>query len=103
MEGLLDTAVPEDVGEHLLAVLGEGLTNVARHADADRVIVTAEARDDLVLSVVDNGVGFTPGERRSGLRNMAERAESLGGDFSVGPREQGGTVVEWRVPLPTEH
>jgi signal transduction histidine kinase len=102
MEGLLDTAVPEDVGEHLLAVLGEALSNVARHAHASRVVVTVEARRDLLLRVVDDGVGFTPGERRSGLRNMADRAESLGGDFSIGPREQGGTVVEWRVPLPQE-
>jgi signal transduction histidine kinase len=103
MEGLLDTAVPEDVGEHLLAVLGEALSNVARHARADRVVITVEARADLMLRVVDNGVGFTAaGERRSGLRNMAARAESLGGEFSVGPREQGGTVVEWRAPLPSE-
>jgi signal transduction histidine kinase len=101
MDGLLDTAVPEDVGEHLLAVLGEALSNVARHARADRVIVTVEARQELLLRVVDNGVGIEPGEpRRSGLGNMAERSAALGGEFSVGRREQGGTLVEWRVPLP---
>jgi signal transduction histidine kinase len=100
MEGLLDTAVPEDVGEHLLAVLGEALSNISRHANASKVIVTVEARDDLSLRVVDNGVGFKPGGRRGGLRNMAERAKSLGGECTVGPRDQGGTIVEWRVPLP---
>jgi signal transduction histidine kinase len=87
------------VGDHLLAVLGEALSNAARHSHADRVTVAVEARRDLVLRVADDGVGIEPGARRSGLHNMAERAKSLGGDCSVGPGEEGGTVVEWRVPL----
>jgi signal transduction histidine kinase len=103
MEGLLDTAVPEDMGEHLLAVLGEALSNISRHADATKVYVTVEARQDVLLRVVDDGVGFNPGEHRGGLRNMAERARSLGGECMVRQREQGGgTIVEWRVPLPGE-
>lgn len=102
MEGLLDTAVPEDVGEHLLAVLGEALSNVARHANATKVFVTVEVQQDVLMRVIDDGVGITPGGRRGGLRNMAERAASLGGTCTVGPRERGGTVVEWRVPLPGE-
>jgi signal transduction histidine kinase len=100
MEGLLDTAVPDDVGGHLLAVLGEALSNIARHASASKVLVTVEAKHDLSMRVVDDGVGVKPGGRRGGLRNMAERAESLGGACTVGPHEKGGTVVEWRVPLP---
>jgi signal transduction histidine kinase len=100
MEGLLDTAVPDYVGEHLLAVLGETLSNIARHAAASKVVVTVEAQHDLFMRVVDDGVGIRPGGRRGGLRNMAERAESLGGTCMVGPHEKGGTVVEWRVPLP---
>jgi two-component system, NarL family, sensor histidine kinase DevS len=100
MEGLLDTAVPDDVGEQLLAVLGEALSNIARHANASKVIVTVEARSDLSMRVMDDGVGIKPGGRRGGLRNMAARAESLGGTCTVGPRDKGGTVVEWRVPLP---
>ncbi|HEX6472135.1 MAG TPA: GAF domain-containing protein [Streptosporangiaceae bacterium] len=102
MEGLLDTAVPEDVAEQLLAVLREALSNVSRHAAATKVFVTVEARGDLLLRVVDNGVGIKPGGHRGGLRNMAERARSLGGECTVNPREQGGTLVEWRVPLPGE-
>jgi signal transduction histidine kinase len=100
MEGLLDTAVPDDVGEHLLAVLGEALSNIARHASASKVLVTVEAKHDLSMRVVDDGVGIKPGGRRGGLRNMAERAASLGGTCTVGPHDKGGTVVEWRVPLP---
>jgi signal transduction histidine kinase len=102
MEGLLDTAVPYGVGEHLLAVLGEALSNVARHAGADRVFITVKAAEDLTLHVVDNGVGIDLDDvkaRRSGLRNMNERAEALGGECTVAARELGGTMVEWRVPL----
>ena len=102
MEGLLDTAVPDDMGEHLLAVLGEALTNIARHAAASKVLVTVEAKEELLLRVVDDGVGIKPGGRRGGLRNMVERAESLGGTCAVDPRKQGGTILEWRVPLVDE-
>ena len=37
-----------------------------------------------MLTVTDDGVGYHPGERRSGVRNMAERAEALGGESTVG-------------------
>ncbi|MFI5797895.1 hypothetical protein [Streptomyces sp. NPDC051677] len=36
--------------------------------------------------------------RRSGLRNMAERAEQLGGRLELGEPEGGGTTLVWRVP-----
>jgi signal transduction histidine kinase len=49
-----------------------------------------------------NAVGIQPGGRGSGLSNMTERATSLGGTCSIGPAQDGGTVVEWRVPLARE-
>ncbi|MFD4510191.1 hypothetical protein, partial [Streptomyces sp. NPDC058457] len=59
----------------------------------------------LVLTVRDNGVGIPPDGRRSGLRNMAERAAELGGRLewdcpgdSGGPGG-GGTTLVWRVPV----
>nr|WP_315987653.1 GAF domain-containing protein [Actinomadura sp. HBU206391] len=99
LDGLLDTAVDEVTGEHLVAVLQEALSNVARHAHATRVDVTVVAGSDLLLRVADDGVGIPEGGRRSGLRNMADRAKSLGGDFEARARESGGTILEWRVPL----
>jgi signal transduction histidine kinase len=51
------------------------------------------------LTVTDNGVGIPPDGRRSGLRNMAERARSLGGDLGLGCPEGGGTRLVWRAPL----
>jgi signal transduction histidine kinase len=47
----------------------------------------------------DNGVGLAAGGRRSGLRNLAERALSLGGEMTAEARAGGGTIVVWQVPL----
>jgi signal transduction histidine kinase len=99
LEGLLDTVVSDEAGEQLLAVLLEALSNVARHANARRASVSVDVGDDLVLVVEDDGVGIPPGGRRSGLRNMAQRARDLGGSFEARCREGGGSVLEWRVPL----
>ncbi|TDC71702.1 GAF domain-containing protein [Actinomadura sp. GC306] len=99
LDGLLDTAVDDDIGEHLLAVVREALSNVARHARASQVTVVIGVGDDLVLRVEDDGVGIPEGGRRSGLRNLAERAESLGGSCTTHSPEDGGTVLVWQVPL----
>jgi signal transduction histidine kinase len=99
LDGLLDIAVDAEVGEHLLAVLNEGLSNIVRHAKARRVDIVMDVRDDLSLRIEDDGVGIPESGRRSGLRNMAERAEVLGGTFAIGAREGGGTVLIWQVPL----
>ncbi|MEU9859835.1 GAF domain-containing protein [Streptomyces sp. NPDC047971] len=105
MEGLLDTDVPPDAAEEVLAVLGEGLTNVARHARAGRAEVSVVAADGvLAVTVSDDGVGMPRDGGRSGLRNLSERAERLGGTLSVSARAEpgSGTVLEWRIPLPAE-
>jgi signal transduction histidine kinase len=49
--------------------------------------------------VVDNGVGIGLQNRRSGLLNLANRAEELGGEMQVTSADGGGTELEWRVPL----
>ncbi|MDN3258661.1 GAF domain-containing protein [Streptomyces sp. CSDS2] len=100
MEGLLDTHVPRETADHVVAVLSESLANIARHAHADRADVALETDGTEVrLTVTDNGVGLPPGGRRSGLRNMAERARNLGGDLELGCPEGGGTRLVWRAPL----
>ncbi|MCX4768697.1 Redox sensor histidine kinase response regulator DevS [Streptomyces sp. ADI92-24] len=102
MEGLIDTDVPERVADQVIAVIGEALSNVARHARARQAeaAVVADA-GLLVVTVTDDGVGMPEETRRSGLRNLAERAEHLGGTLSVSacPSPRGGTVLEWQVPL----
>ncbi|MFJ3636008.1 GAF domain-containing protein [Streptomyces sp. NPDC090112] len=102
MEGLVDTDVPAVVADEVLAVLSEALTNVARHAGASRVEVAVVAADRaLTVTVTDDGVGLPGGGRRSGLRNLAERAERLRGRMDVispGPGGS-GTRLEWAAPL----
>jgi len=94
----------EELTEQTLIVLREALSNMARHAGATRADVTVDVGPDgfLTLTVTDNGTGIPPGSRRSGLRNLAGRAEELGGELRLGPAEpaapRSGTRLEWRVP-----
>ncbi|KAA9378792.1 GAF domain-containing protein [Microbispora cellulosiformans] len=100
LEGHLDSRVPPQAAEHLLAVLREALSNIVRHARASRADVTLDAaRDRLTLVVEDNGVGVPAEGRRSGLRNLADRAERLGGAFALTSPPGGGTRLEWTIPL----
>jgi signal transduction histidine kinase len=101
-DGPVDAAVPEGVGVELLASLREGLANVARHARATRVDVEVRCARDLVLVVADDGVGLPDRTEAAGrgLANMAERAQRCGGAFTAASGDDGGTVLEWRVPLP---
>ena len=98
-DGLIDAHVPDQIGEHAIAVLREALSNAAKHAGADRVEVSAVAGDEFTLTVTDNGAGISPGGRRSGLRNLEQRAAALGGTLQVEDRSGGGTRLVWRVPL----
>src|SRR5699024_10713058 len=75
LDGPIDASVPHELGEQLLAVLGEGLTNA------------------------DNGVGLPEEGRRSGLRNLDQRAEALGGHFTARRGDRGGTILVWKVPI----
>ncbi|HEU5427462.1 MAG TPA: GAF domain-containing sensor histidine kinase [Actinocrinis sp.] len=97
--GPVDTLVPEQVAEHLLAVLREALSNAARHAHATTVEVDLSADTAGVsLTVADDGAGIPESGRRSGLSNLRERAEQLGGTFTATSRQAGGTALTWRVP-----
>jgi signal transduction histidine kinase len=100
MEGLLDTHVPKEIADDVVAVLSEALANIARHAHAGRAEAVLETDGRTVRVVVtDNGVGIPPEGRRSGLANMAERARKLGGDLEWTTPEGGGTRLVWQAPL----
>lgn len=97
--GPLQSSVPDDVGEDLVAVLREALSNIARHANARSAAVDISVRDELTLRVVDDGVGIPTGTRRSGLANMAARAERHGGSLQVARGDRAGTELSWTVPI----
>ncbi|RJK92794.1 GAF domain-containing sensor histidine kinase [Vallicoccus soli] len=99
VRGPLDEGVPARVRPHLVAVLREALSNVARHAGASAAWVRVDVGDRIVAEVRDDGVGPGTSGRRSGLRNLRERAEGLGGSMLVEAVEGGGTRVRWDVPL----
>ncbi|MBD5784924.1 GAF domain-containing protein [Cellulosimicrobium terreum] len=99
--GVTDGApsLPAEVADQLVVVLGEALTNVARHARAGSVVVhLAVTAREARLTVTDDGVGIRAGGRRSGLRNLATRAAALGGGSSAVALPDGGTRVEWWAP-----
>jgi two-component system, NarL family, sensor histidine kinase DevS len=101
--GLVARVGPE-VAEQVLAALREALSNVARHAGASQVDVTVDVDSDgmLAVQVTDDGTGIPADGRRSGLGNLASRAEKLGGELRLEPADPGadrpGTRLEWRVP-----
>jgi signal transduction histidine kinase len=97
----LDQDVPGEIGEHLLYALREALSNAARHGQASHVDVTVQVDGKLSLLVRDNGSGIKDTTRRSGLANLAQRAERYGGTLTIGAGSDGGTELRWEVPLPS--
>ncbi|MFD7093797.1 ATP-binding protein, partial [Streptomyces xanthophaeus] len=95
--------------KNLIAALREALSNAFRHSEAGRIevvldstVTLADGRPGVRLEVADDGVGIPEGGRRSGLRNLRRRAESLGGASSYGPgigEDGGGTTLVWEAPL----
>ncbi|MCC3761891.1 sensor histidine kinase [Glycomyces sp. TRM65418] len=97
--------LPVAVDAAAYRVVQESLTNVLRHAKAKRVQVKVViGTSTLAVAVADDGAGEArrgngPG---NGLTGMRERAESLGGTFNAGPRDDGGFLVEATWPLQVE-
>jgi len=100
-EGPIDSSLDEPITEHVLAVLQELLSNVARHAHASRANVSLDVADGcLTVSVLDDGRGMA-GEVMGGrgMDNMRARARQLRGEVEWRPAQEGGTVACLRLPL----
>lgn len=87
-------------------IVQEALTNVARHSGARSATVTlARSSDHLQMTVEDDGRGVVmrgprgPASRGLGIIGMRERAQALGGAFTIEPRPGGGTRVSARIPV----
>jgi signal transduction histidine kinase len=97
IDGPLRSVVSEEVAPHLLAVLGEALSNATRHSGATKIAVRVAAGESLELVVTDNGRGLPEDVQESGLSNIRDRATDLGGRCEVESSSE-GTTVTWTVP-----
>ncbi|MEU5980198.1 sensor histidine kinase [Streptomyces sp. NPDC047315] len=96
-------ALPAELELSGYRIIQEAITNVARHSTADACRVTVDCSpDDLSIEITDEGRGGSglPGAAGYGLTGMRERAALLHGEFTAGPRPEGGFRVAVRLPLP---
>jgi signal transduction histidine kinase len=101
---LEELRLESDAATACYRIFQEALTNVARHAQASRVVVAVSATPtDAIVRVTDNGRGMSAemlaGGGRLGLVGMRERAQLFGGQLSIQSAIDSGTVVEVRIPL----
>ncbi len=97
-----DRPIPMPARVCLYRVLSEALSNVLKHSEASSVTITITADSESVhLSVKDDGVGFDPAETgiAYGLNGMRQRAEDIGGTFSVTSAKSAGVEVAVTLPL----
>ncbi|MBF7731670.1 ATP-binding protein [Pseudomonas sp. N040] len=88
----------------MFRILQEGLTNVAAHSGASKVLIRVEKNDgDLIMEIIDNGRGISAEQQQKpgsfGLIGMSERALYLGGHFSIDSSAATGTRLQLCIPL----
>jgi signal transduction histidine kinase len=106
----LDLRLPPAFETALFRVCQEAMNNIARHAEAETVLVQARVENGaLVVEIEDDGKGFDPGEvaRRPGrphfgLLGIRERVELLGGKLMIDSTPGHGTRLHVEAPLPAE-
>ena len=91
---------PQEIEAAVYFCALEALQNVAKYANTDSAIVRlAQADGNLMFEIADDGTGFDPGRTQgSGLTNMRDRVEALGGALEVSSQPGAGTTVAGRVP-----
>jgi signal transduction histidine kinase/ligand-binding sensor domain-containing protein len=107
----IDDVFPEDLRINFYRIVQESLGNIMKHAQATEVSVRVKRRiENVILTIEDNGRGFTPDERSPlpshsgfGLTGMGERARLLGGEFKVRSTPGKGTTVVFENPLKQKH
>lgn len=107
--GELDRPLPPQVETPLFRVVQEAITNIARHAGAETVLIQSAVRGEtLTIEIEDDGRGFDastlsgPGatEKGLGLLGIRERVELLGGTVQIESAPGQGTRIALAVPLP---
>ncbi|OIQ66005.1 oxygen sensor histidine kinase NreB [mine drainage metagenome] len=105
-ERALERLAPE-IGTACFRIVQEALTNIARHAHAQRVEISLRRQDDhMVLCVADDGAGFDVSAMRErastggslGILGMRERAILVGGELDIASSPGQGSTVELTCP-----
>jgi signal transduction histidine kinase len=91
-------ALPPAVELAVYRIIQEALTNVSRHAHARTATVRVGYDHDVIVEIVDDGVGG-PAPAGNGITGMRERAAALGGDVEIGPGPAGGFRVLAHLPI----
>jgi signal transduction histidine kinase len=96
----LDERLPAPIEAAAYYIASEALTNVAKHAHANVVQLTA-AHDNgaLTLEVRDDGIGGVDAGRGSGILGLTDRVEALGGTISISSPPRGGTTLSVHLPI----
>jgi len=95
----IDGRLPEPVEVAVYYLVSESLANVAKHASASSATVdVSRTNDQVVVEIVDDGIGGADTERGTGLRGLADRVEALGGRLRVWSPNGGGTRVRAEIP-----
>lgn len=100
--------LPDDISLNLYRIAQEAFNNIFKHASATQVAVNLRyAADKIILSVADNGIGFSVSTRTSsktrsglGLVNMKERAALIGAELKIESGAGQGTIISVKAPLP---
>ena len=99
-------SIPFELGEHLMRIGTEAITNAARHSCAEQIKVRVlYGADSIGLQICDNGNGFnlqraSAGSSHFGLRTMRERAERIRASIIIASEVMHGTSVDVMVPNP---
>ncbi len=96
-------SLPAAVEVATYRIVLEAVTNVVRHAQAHTCQVRLEVSDELIIEVIDDGVGLPlPYHAGVGISSMHERAAELGGTCRIESHIAEGTHILVRLPLPKE-
>lgn len=88
--------------EDILAIAQEGTANALKHARASLVLLKVDQiGSNVMVSVVDDGIGFDPATERSGmgLANIEARVRNRGGTVDMTTAPDGGTILEAVIPI----
>ena len=98
----LSSDLDPEASSNLYRIAEEAVHNAVRHGNADRITIRLEqSRDDLILTIQDDGVGFDPAqmEKGLGLRTMRYRADQLEARLAVEASRGNGTTVQIWMPV----